>query len=162
MRHSDVADDAEVRADHRFEALHFANLADARFDDGDLVFGAKAQQRERYADLRVVAPRASMQREPAREHRGEHLLDDRLSVGARDADHARAEPCSPCAGDPLERFESVVDAYHWQVAWNLPPSLDEGGHDAACFGLGEERVAIEPLAAQGDEKSGEARVDKRA
>ena len=162
MRHTDVADDAEVRTNHRLEAMHFARLAYACFDDGELVLGAKPEQRERDADLGVVAPRAAMQRELAREYSGEHLLDDRLAVGASDADDACAEPCSPGAGDRLQGLERVVDAYHWQVLWDTSPSLDEGGCDAARLCLGEECVAIEPLAAQCDEQGRQTRVNERA
>ena len=53
-------EDTDLGLDHRRKRCHLPRLRDAGLDEGQLVLGSQPQQRERHAELRIVAARTAV------------------------------------------------------------------------------------------------------
>ena len=131
---ADVRDDADVGTDDPFERLHLALAGDTRFDHGDLLVARGHQQRQRYADLRVVAFRTAEQFYARRAELGDPLFGDGLAVAAGDGYHFAADAVAEAGGQPLQRRYRIVaaDESGFRVASDVDGAVDdEGAHSLA-------------------------------
>ena len=129
MRVAYVRDDAQIGADHPFEPRHFAPLRDTRLDQHDPVVRLGHQQRQRDADLRVVAFRTAEQPDLRRVELGDPFLHDGLAVASRDGDDRSFQAGPVIGGQLLQRFERVgaADESRQRVGFRIDRRVGQKG-----------------------------------
>lgn len=107
VRIAEIRENSHVGADHSFEPLHLSRLRNAGFDNGKSFVPVEHQQRERYADLRVVAARAAKQLHARRAQLGDPLFGNRLAVAAGDGNDRTSESVAVVCGEALECGDGI-------------------------------------------------------
>ena len=105
---ADVRDHADVRARERAELGDLAEAAHRELEDAELGVGLDAADRQRDADLGVVAPLGGDRAPLRRADRGEDVLRRGLPHRAGDRDEAGGAAVAHAAGERGERGEGVV------------------------------------------------------
>ncbi len=138
---------------HALQTLHLAALGDTRLDKGDLLVALDHKQRQRHAQLRIVAGGRGEKPRRGGQRRGRPLLYDRLAVRSRNADHRAAERRAMRRRQTLQRLQRVVDDHISRTARNLPPvgAFDHEAAHAAAVHLVRVVVRIVVRAAHGHE-----------
>ena len=104
----DGCDHADVRPRDRAELGDLAEAAHAHLDDADLRVGLEPAERQRHAQLRVVAPLGRDRARDGLAERREDVLRRRLARGAGDADEASAAAGAEHLADHGHRRELVA------------------------------------------------------
>src|SRR4051812_44049508 len=94
----------------------------------------------------------------APQDRGEHFLDRRLAVLARDGDERRGKGRAPLPGQITQSALGFLYHYDWQRKLALMATVDHRGARANVFCLREEGVTVEALAAQRDKEIARAQT----
>ena len=155
VRAAQVGEHTDRRPDHRFQLLHLARLADARFEDGQGVLRAHLQHAQRHAHLAVPAARAAYDVFLAVQHLEQPFLHDGLAVAAGDPDNGDSELAAVPSGDLLQCRERIRDTDHGKpLEFRHAIVLYDGHPEAALHQLRDVVVAIVSRAGQGDEQGG--------
>ena len=105
---ADGADHADVRPHDLAEVGDLADAAHPHLDDADLRLRLEPAERQRHAELGVVAPLRPDRRRHVRAERREDVLRRRLPGRAGDADETGAAPAPQRLAEHRHRVELVV------------------------------------------------------
>ena len=166
----DRRDDSDVGSGHRRELRNLAADVHPHLEDGGLVFGPETQQRERQPDLVVLVALTPERLESLGEDARSGLFRRGLGDAAGDPDDERGEPRAPAGSHRVECRKAVPHQDDCHVAEPLERhGIGRPGDDESCRsggrGVGEEAVAVGPLAGERDEEIAghdESRVDRPA
>ena len=106
---TDICEDTDVRADDGFKFFHLIFLGNACFEDGQLVAGAHFPDRQRYADLRIVAFRAADDVDLLIHQLVKPFLDDGFSITASNADDRDLILGTVICAQCLESHQGIFD-----------------------------------------------------
>ena len=140
MHRADVRDHADVRPGERAELGDLAKAAHRQLEDAELGVRLDAADRQRNADLGVVAPLGGDGPRLRLADRGEDVLCRGLAHRAGDRDEPRPAPLAHAAGERRERREHIV----WDECRGCPARegvLDEVG---AAADRDEEVALLDP------------------
>ena len=145
MNRTDRRDDADVGAGDLAELRDLSEAAHAHLDEAELGVGLQPPERQRHAELRVVARLGRDRARHRRAERGEDVLRRRLARRAGDADDAGGAAGAEQAADGGQRGVLVL------------------GHERRCALPSRGRDELPPAAHGHEEISrpGEARVDRQ-
>ena len=159
MGHPDVGQDAVGGANHLGQALHLVGTGDARLEDGYVRALIQLPNRERHADLGVVAVGAAGDVPILGQHMGQPLLDDGLAVAAGDADGGHLELLAVGRGDGLQRGKGIVNAKHIAIPHPtnaLAQCVGQRGHHKVANPLGQQlgnvAVPVVTVGLEGEEE----------
>lgn len=107
VRIAEIRENSHVGTDHSFEPLHLARFRNAGFDNGKSFVPVEHQQRERYADLRVVAARAAKQFHTRWAELCDPLFGNRFAVAAGDGNDRTPESVAVVCGEALECGDGI-------------------------------------------------------
>ena len=154
---SEVGQDADLRTDHCFEALHFAGTRNAGLDHHQLLVAADHQQRQGHAELRIVAARAA--EEAARTFGpklGDPLFNDRFAVAAGHSDHRTVVLVPMIGGQRLQCGERIGHGHERSAGQRLGRMKRHTSHqetaDTAPVQIGDIVVSVVAGTGQGDEQ----------
>jgi hypothetical protein len=154
---ADVGPDADLGFRDTDEGANFAWMVHAEFDHRDLRPRAQLEQRQRQADVVVQVPRVAEHPVARREELRRGLLRRRFARAPGNGHHLRPGPPAHVAGQLLQRPRRVR---HLDEHAGPPFTCLKGGrrtldHRARCAfrqRVGNERVTVEPLAADRHEQ----------
>ena len=155
MHLADVRHDGDGRRSQRRKRGDLPESPHADLDDGRLVRGAQAEQRQRQADLVVVVRRRLLHKETCAEHGGGQILRRRLAVRSRDGDDGHGKLPAPRSGDLLVGAQRIRRLEHAALLRQLRLGRIRRHKHARCAlldRLHREVRAIEPLAPERDEE----------
>ena len=112
MGRTEVSHHSYRRLDDSLEGIHLAGFTDASLKDTYLGLLLQTPHRQRYSYLGVPRTGRTRDIKVGRQQLVEPLLDNRLSVAARDADHRNIEFLAVALGQPLQGLQGRG---HFQV-----------------------------------------------
>jgi hypothetical protein len=148
----DRGHDTDRRSGDAGEIGDLAADVHAHLEHGGAVLRPEPEQRQRQPPLIVEAP-ARLQHLPARtEDAGDQLLGGPLAVGAGHPDNRNGESRAVECGEHAEGARRVLDEHQRHVGRDVVVQrVHDQARGAARGRLGEERVAVEPVAPDGEE-----------
>ena len=143
--HADVGDDATVSLHDATEVGNLAGMVGTRFNDGQLVLGAEAQEGFGHADVVVEVALGVEEAEFAAEDGGEKFLGGGLAVRTRHLEDGQGEFAAVAGCQLLHGRKDIVHEYI-AVAMHHCGIVDHGIGTATFEGLGCKLIAIKVAA----------------
>ena len=175
VRVADVGPHADVRLGDADQRADFAGVIHAQLDDRDVRLVPQLEQRERQADVVVEIPLVPEHAVPRAQELRRHFLRRGLAGAAGDRHDSarrrrrrtsRATSCSATVVSvDADEHRAVRRAIAAARLTSSGQRVDQHSRRAACERVGDELVAVEPLAANGDEEVARGqrpRVDRDA
>ena len=157
VRGADVGDDAPVGRGDAGKRGDFAAVVHAHFNDGEFVLGLEAQQLQRQAECVVEISLRLEHVELCGERGGDGFLGGGFAGRAGDGDDALAPLAANMGGEGLQGEQRIFgdEKRHGESCVGQrgdAGARDDRGHGSALDGSGDVIVAIEALAADGEEE----------